>query len=99
MTSATKHVVHTRIEENQSIRPNEVDTTSTSFTTQQEYELAAIGIIKLIHQFLALGDRHGSIKAKVPIPNIIKLAGHLDSVSPTHFLFRHSFSNRSRVWV
>ena len=58
----------TRVEEDQTVRADQVDTTSTSLTAQQENELLAIRVVELINQLLPLIDRHCAVETEVTIP-------------------------------
>lgn len=57
----------TRIKENQPISSDEVDTASTSFTTEQEDELLPLWIVERIYEFLPFGNGHGSIQPEVAV--------------------------------
>lgn len=52
---------HTRIEEDEAIGPDEVDTASTRLATQQEYEFLAVGVVELVDKFLSLIDCHCAV--------------------------------------
>ena len=51
-----RHLKLTRVEEDQSVSTDQVDTTATGFAAQQEDELFAIGVIELIDELLTLVD-------------------------------------------
>ena len=57
----------TRIEEDESVRTNQVDTASSGFATQQEDEFLPLGIVELIDELLTLVDGHSSVKSEVSI--------------------------------
>jgi hypothetical protein len=59
----------TRIEKNQAIRPDQINTTTSSLATQQEYEFLAFRIVKLIDELLSFWYSHGTIQSEVTIPN------------------------------
>lgn len=70
------------VEEYQSVGPNKVETTPSSFTTEKEYELISVGIVELIHKLLALRDIHRSIEAKgAIIPVAAELVEHVEGLS------------------
>lgn len=54
----------TRIKQDQSIRANQVDTTSTRFRTQEEDELFPVGVVELVDEFLSLVRLHRSVESK-----------------------------------
>ena len=51
-----RHLKLTRVEEDQSVSTDQVDTTTTGFAAQQEDELFAIGVVELIDELLTLVD-------------------------------------------
>ena len=57
----------TWIEQYQTVRTDEVDTTPSRFTTQKKDELLALGIIELVHQLLSFADGHRAVQAEVAI--------------------------------
>lgn len=59
---------HTRIEEDEPVRADEVDTASTSFATEQEDELLAIRVVELIDKLLAFVDSHRAVQTEVSVP-------------------------------
>lgn len=65
---------HTRIEEDQTVCTNEVDTTSAGFATQQEHELLAFWIVELINELLSLVDGHCTVQSEVAVPECTLLA-------------------------
>jgi hypothetical protein len=60
--------IHTRIKQDETIRANEIDPTSTRLATKQEYELFTLGIVELIHQFLPFADGHAPVESEAAIP-------------------------------
>jgi hypothetical protein len=90
---------HTRIEQNETIRANEIDPASTSLATKQEYKLFTLGVVELVYQFLPFADGHAPIKpeAAVPVPKSARMLS--DWQLEFYFLLRQSFSKRSSVCV
>jgi len=91
-------VLLTRVKQDETIGTNEVDTASTSFAAEQKYKLFSIRIIKLIDEFLSLGDGHSSIKPEETVPYRAVSLNNKEGCS-TYFLLLQSFSNKSKVWV
>ena len=60
----------TRVEQNQAVCADEVDTTSTGFATKQEDKLLPIRVVKLIDQLLPFVDRHGAVQTEVAVPQV-----------------------------
>lgn len=54
----------TRVKQNEPIRANQIDTTTTSLATEQEYKLFAFRIIELVDELLSLRDGHGAVQAE-----------------------------------
>jgi hypothetical protein len=67
---AWQRVTH-RIKEDQTVRTDEVDTTSSSFGTQQKDELFAFGIIEASYNLRALVHIHGAIQTDAAIPVLV----------------------------
>lgn len=61
-------MIHTRVEENEAVRANQIDTTATRLTTEQKDEFLSVGIIEVVYKLLALADGHATIKSEVAIP-------------------------------
>jgi hypothetical protein len=69
------------VEEYESVGPNEVEPTPTSFTAEKEYELIAIRVVELVHKFLALGDVHCAIETEGTIISVAaELIKHVESL-------------------
>ena len=58
----------TRIEEDEPVRADEVDTAPTSLTAEQKDKLLAGGVVELIDQLLPLVDRHCAVETEVTVP-------------------------------
>ena len=58
----------TRVEEDEPVSTDQVDTTSTGLATQQEDKLLAVRVIELVNQLLPLVDRLRAVQAEVPVP-------------------------------
>jgi hypothetical protein len=56
-----------RIKQNEPIRPDQIDTASTSFTAQQENKLFALWIVETINKLLTLVDVHCAIQSQTSI--------------------------------
>lgn len=61
----------TRVEEDEPVSANQVNTTSTGLATQEEDELLAVGVVKLVDQLLTLVDRLRAVQAEVPVPRTV----------------------------
>lgn len=62
--SIESELKRTRIEQDQTIRTDQIDTTSTSFRTQQEDEGFSIWIVELVDQLLSFVRIHRSIESE-----------------------------------
>ncbi len=58
---------HTRVEQYETICANQVDTTSSSLTTEQKDELFSIRIIELVDEFLTFVDCHTTVQSEVAV--------------------------------
>lgn len=65
------------VKQDQSVRTNKVDTTSTGFRTEQKNELLALGVIEPRYDLRSLVDVHRTVKADTAIPEIDRLASQI----------------------
>lgn len=56
------------IKEDQAVGTNQIDTTASSFATEQENEFLALGIVEAVDQLLTLVDVHRSVKTQTSVP-------------------------------
>lgn len=56
-----------RIEQDQTICANQVDTTTTGFTTQQEDRFFPFWVVEAVDKLLSLVDVHRAIQSKTPV--------------------------------
>ena len=64
----------TRIKQNKPVCTNQVDTTSSSLTAEEEDKFWSVWIIELIYELLALVHGHSTIKSKTPVTSEKKLS-------------------------
>jgi hypothetical protein len=62
--------VPVRVEEDKSIRANQVETAATSFATEKENKFAALRIVEFIDKFLAFGNIHSPIESETAVPTV-----------------------------
>jgi hypothetical protein len=60
-----------RIEQDQTVGTDQVDTTSTSFTTEQEDEFFPFRIIEAVDQLLTLVYVHGTVQPQASVPDAL----------------------------
>ena len=66
--SSSSPIPRTWVEENKSICPNQIDSTSASFAAQKKDEFLPFRVIELVNELLSFGDAHSTIQAEETVP-------------------------------
>lgn len=67
LRKASNSRIPSGVEEDQPVGANQVDTTTTCFTTQQKNHLGSFWVVESIHEFLTFVDVHGSVEPETAI--------------------------------
>jgi len=55
------------VEENETIRPDKVETATSGLAAQKEDEFGSIRVVELVNELLALGYIHGAVEAEAAV--------------------------------